>query len=434
MSQANLRELEAKAREYIQGCYPALYPILPLQGKGTYLKDVTGKEYLDCFSGISVTNVGHCHPKVVKAICDQASKLAHVLWNNVPMILLAEKLAQIAPKPLKKSYFCNSGNEAVEGAVKLSKKYSHKHGRVGSHVLTLDHGFHGRGGVTLTLTGEASYKHGMGGFADYPGVVYAPAPYCYRCPAKYPQCNIACAQKLEDLIVHHLSPENVAAFIVEPIEGEGGIIVPPDEYLPLTQKICRENGVLFVVDEVQTGFGRTGKLFASEHYSLSPDIMTLAKALGSGMPISAVMCSDDINTAWEAGDHTTTFSSNPICCAAALAGIEVIIEEKLPEKAASTGRYILEGLMEMEKRHNAMGEVRGKGMMIGVELVKDRATKAPAREEASMIKSKMLERGIIIGTGGIRKNVLRIQPPLMLTADQADQLLENLESVFKELG
>jgi len=418
-------------KEYIMQCIPSRLPIVLVEGKGTILKDLEGREYIDCFSGIAVTNIGHCQPKVVKAVQEQAAKLMHVsaLYYNVPMTRLAEKLAQVCPGKLKKSFFCNSGAETVEGAIKLSKKYAVKRGKIGAQVISLECSFHGRTALALTLTGQKKYKTNLGNFANVPGVVYAPAPYCYRCRLEYPECDIWCARSLED-IIETCTTDDIAAFIAEPIIGEGGIIVPPDEYLPEVQKICREHEILFIVDEVQTGFGRTGKLFASEHWKIQPDIMTMAKGLGGGLPIGAFIAKDEIASAFTPGDHFSTFGGNPVCCAAALANIEALMEEKIPEKTAELGKYAIERLNDLAKKFKIIGDIRGKGLMIGVELVRDREKKTPAQEEAEKIRGKMLEKGILIGVGGVKKCCIRIQPCLTITKEQVDEVLDTLEEVI----
>jgi len=429
----SVEEYAKKRSRYIQGCYPNIFPVPFVEGKGIRLKGLDGKEYIDFFAGIAVNNAGYCHPTIVKAIQTQSNLLGHVLWHNLPMVQLAEEIASLAPKGLSKVYLCNSGNEAVEAVVKLSKKYAVRSGKVGSHVVVLDHAFHGRGGLTLSLTGESAYKHGMGIFANYPGVTFAPTPYCYRCQLECPSCGFECAAKIDDILNYHLGPENIACVIVEPVLGEGGIIVPPDGYLERVQKSCKTAGVTFVLDEVQTGFGRTGKMFASEHWGLGPDIISMGKALGGGLPLAGMIATEAVNSAWSAGDHATTFSSNPICCVAGLAMIKVIREERLVENSAKVGKYIIKEIKAMTSKNPKVGDVRGLGLMIGVELVKDVKTKEPAKEEATKVKEELFKKGLIIGTGGIRKNMLRLQPPLTITMKDADILLDALDETLKAI-
>lgn len=420
--------------KYIMPCIASRSPVVFAEGKGAVLKDLNGKEYIDCFSGIAVSNVGHCHPKVVKAIQEQAAKLMHVsaLYYNVPMATLAEKLAQICPEGLKKSFFCNSGAEAVEGAIKMSKKFATKNGKLGAQVVSLEGSFHGRTALALTLTGQKKYKVNLGNFANAPGVVYAPTPYCYRCRLEYPECDVWCARFIEDVIDLHTTGD-VAALIAEPVIGEGGIIVPPDKYLPEVEKICRKREILFVADEVQTGFGRTGKMFACEHWNLHPDVMAMAKGLGGGLPLGAFTAKDEIASAFSPGDHFSTFGGNPVCCSAALASIEALIDEKIPENAAVVGRYAVGRLNDLAKENEIIGDVRGKGLMIGVELVRDKEKKTPAQEEAKEIKQKLLEEGVLMGVGGLKQSTLRIQPCLVITKKQMDKVLDVLERVIKQV-
>ncbi|WP_309493577.1 aspartate aminotransferase family protein [Candidatus Hecatella orcuttiae] len=419
----------------MQQCYPPGDTIVFVEGKNVILQDIEGRTYLDCFSGVAVNNVGQCHPKVVKAIQEQAAKMLHVafLYHNVPMITLAEKLVQVSPKGLTKCFFAGGGAEAVEGAVKLAKKYAVVNGKAGLQIISLEHSFHGRTALALTLTGQSKYKVNQGAFANVPGVIYAPAPYCYRCVLEYPDCGLWCAKFIEE-VIELKTTKQVAAFIMETVLGEGGIIVPPKEYLTAVRKICDEYGILLILDEIQSGCGRVGKMFACEHYEVTPDIMVVGKGVGGGMPLSAVVAKEKVAAAWTAGDHTHTFSGHPVVCAAGIAALEVLAEEKLPENAEKVGSHILQGLHSLKEKHALIGDVRGLGLMIGVELVKDRKKKTPATEEASKIKSAMVKRGILIGVGGLKKNVLRIQPPLTLTVEHADMLIDALDKSFTELS
>ena len=423
-----------KDKEYLVQ-YILRQPVVLVEGKSALLKDINGKEYIDCFSGISVVNTGHCHPKVVEAAKEQLDKLIHCsgVYYSVPQTLLAEKLAQITPGDLKKTFFCNSGAEAVEGAIKLTKKHALKRGKAGLSVIALQGSFHGRTALALTLTGQKKYKAGLATFADYPGVVHAPTPYCYRCDRKYPDCGMACAYAIED-IIELSTAGDVAALIAEPILGEGGIIVPPKEYWETVPKICRDHDIPLIIDEVQTGFGRTGVMFASEHWNLQSDIMTLAKGLGGGMPIGAFSARDKIAAAFDPGDHFSTFGGNPVCCAAALANVNALINEKIPEKVRGLGEYTIERLRDLAEKYEIIGEVRGKGLMIGVELVKDRAKKTPDPESANKIRDEMREKGVLIGVGGTKKCTLRLQPCLTITREQMDKPLETLEEALKKVS
>lgn len=405
--------------------FTEMEPIVLVEGRGATVKDIGGKEYIDCYAGIAVVNAGHCHPKIVEAIKAQSEKLIHCcsyVYHNVPASDLAVKLAEITPKGLQKTFFGNSGAEANETALKLAKKFTKRH-----EIIALECSFHGRTIGTLSVTGQARRKrYDMGPYLS--GVYFAPAPYCYRCPfgKKYPGCDLLCARKLDDIVNYH-SSDNVAAFIGEPVQGEGGIIVPPDEYYRVVKEELDARGILLIVDEVQSGYGRTGKMFAIEHSGIVPDIMTLGKAIAGGLPLSACMARADVGDAFEKGDHLSTFGGNPISCAAALANIEIFKEERLSEQSEEKGRFVMKRLGEMKERHRLIGDVRGKGLMIGVELVKDRKTKKPAIEEVSKVKTNARKRGVLLGSGGVKGNVIRLQPPLVISKDELTRALTILD-------
>ena len=403
-------------------------PTVFVEGKGMFVRDLDGKEYMDCFGGYSAVNLGHCHPKVVKAIQDQAAKLWHVSWDyyNIPQTELAEKLAEICPKGLKRSLLSNCGAEAVEFAVKLAKKYQSAKGKLGTHVISLMGSFHGRTSMAIALTGQSRLKAGLGNYVA-PGVVHAPAPYCYRCffGLTYPECGLYCAKSVSDVVKYQTQGE-VAAFISEPVMGEGGIIVPPDDYLKEVLKVTKDYGALYIADEIQSGFGRTGKLFAVEWYGVDPDILVMAKGIASGVPIAATMATDEVANAFTAADHSSTYGGNAIMCAAALANIEVMLEERIPENALKVGKFMIERLQDLARKFDLIGDVRGRGLMIGIELVKDRKSKEPAVEETVKVREEMRKRGILIGKGGTSRSVLRIQPPLIITEEQAKKVIDAL--------
>lgn len=419
-------------RAYLQRAYPIIYPVVWEKARGIEVWDVNGNKYLDFFSGFGVVNYGHSHPKIVKAVKEQMEKIAHIgmIYYNVPALELAKRLADIAPGDLKKTYYANSGTEAVEGAIKLAKKYSVKvQGKTGAYIIAFDFAFHGRGALTLTLTHERKYKRHLGHFANYPGVVHLPSPYCFRFPGDVETCKSYTLEKVDEYVRYHLGAENVAAIIMEPVMGEGGIIVPPDGWLKELEKIARENDVLLIMDEVQSGFGRTGKIFAHEWENIRADIMTMGKALGAGLPLAGTMTTEGVDKAWEPGDHNVTFSGNPVACAAGLAGIEVMLEEKLHENAYKVGEFIMKKLRDSPLP--VIGEVRGKGLFIGVELVKN--GKEPNAELTKKVSEEMFKRGYIIGTGGMFGNVVRIEPPLTVTMEQADMMTDDLLDSLKSL-
>ncbi len=404
-------------------------PLVIAHGSGRTLTDVEGRSYLDCFSGISVVNAGHNHPRILAAAREQMEQLVHCCSYvyHVPVVgQLAEKLAAITPGDLTKSFFSNSGAEANEGAMRLAKQATGRR-----EIVALTYGFHGRTIGTLSVTGNSARKKNNGPYL--PGVAFGPAPYCYRCPLglTYPSCDVACAQALEEVIQLQTAGE-VAAFLVEPILGEGGIITPPPEYFEVAARVFHERGALVVVDEVQTGFGRTGKLFAIEHAAgVQPDIMTLAKGIASGFPLGALIAREPISEAMQPGDHLSTFGGNPIACAAALANLAVIEEEQLTENAARRGEELLARFRRLQEKCPLIGEVRGRGLMIGLELVRDRRTKEPAAAEAKAIRAELRQRGVLVGVGGVLGNVVRIQPPLSITADECDRAAAAIEEVFQ---
>lgn len=404
-------------------------PLVVASAKGRTVVDEDGKSYLDCFSGISVVNAGHNHPKILAAAREQMEKLVHCCSYvyHVPVVgRLAEALAGVAPNGLSKSFFCNSGAEAVEGAMRLAKQATGRR-----EFVALGFGFHGRTIGTLSVTGNQVRKKNNGPYL--PGVAFGPAPYCYRCPLglKYPECDVACAHALKDTVRQQTSGD-VAAFIAEPVLGEGGLVAPPPEYFKVAAQIFHEHGALFIVDEVQSGFGRTGKMFGIDHCPESkPDVVAMAKGIAGGFPLGAFMAKEPASEAMKPGDHLSTFGGNPISCAAALANLEVLREEKLVENAALRGAELLRRLKKLEETSARVGDVRGVGLMIGLELVNDRKSKEPAPDDAKGVRAALRERGFLVGVGGAYGNVVRIQPPLSITAEECDRIAGVLETVLR---
>jgi 4-aminobutyrate aminotransferase len=420
---------------YILDCLPPRENIVVVRARGVKIEDANGRVYTDLFSGISTNNLGHCHPEVVRAIASQSKKFMHVsaYYYHELEAVLAQRLSAIAPGELSKTFFCNSGTEAIDGSVKFCKLYAGSRGKSGATVIALKGSFHGRLSLTLSLTGQRKFKANLGNYANYPGIIHTASPYYYRYGDGLSEEEFGrrCADEIGDAIENYAAGE-VAAVVVEPILGEGGIIVPPDTFLPGVAAICKGKGVPLVVDEVQTGFGRTGRNFACQHWSVAPDVMALAKALGGGLPLGAIMVSDRISRAIQPGDHFNTFFGNPVCCAAALAVISVLRREKLAERASRIGTAVLEQLNEEQERIPGVGDVRGKGLMIGIELVKDRGTKEPHPQLAQEVKKEMMRKGYIIGVGGIFKNVVRLQPPLIISKDEAEKATSELVDSLKE--
>jgi 4-aminobutyrate aminotransferase / (S)-3-amino-2-methylpropionate transaminase / 5-aminovalerate transaminase len=422
-------DTKEKYKSYVNTSFvAAVEPIVVESAHGAIYLAEDGKKYLDCFSGISVTNAGHGNPEVVAAAKAQMDKLVHCcsyVYHVRPVADLAEKLAAITPGGLKKSFFGNGGAEAIEGAIRLAKRYTQK-----NEMIALTHSFHGRSLATLSITGNAGRKRGGGPYL--PGVAFAPAPYCYRCafhkedPAT---CGMLCAYAVEDAIRYQTS-ENVAFFIAEPVMGEGGIIVPPAEYFKIVKQILDQYRILFIADEVQSGFGRTGTMFAIEDYHVAPDILVLAKGIADGFPLSCFIAPDEIADSFKPGDHLSTFGGNPVSCAAALANIAFMEKNHLPAKAAAMGAKLRESLEMLRPASTAIGQVRGKGLMTGVELVKDLKTKEPATKEAAGVRAALREKGFLIGVGGSYGNVLRIQPPLTITDAEVERLLGALREVL----
>ena len=406
-------------------------PIEVERALGTTITATDGKTYLDCFSGISVVNAGHNHPKVIAAAKAQMDKLVHCctyVYYNPPAALLAKRLSEIMPGKLQKTFFGNSGAEAVEGAMRLAKQFTGK-----KELVALAQSFHGRTVGTLSVTGNYGRKKGSGPYMS--GVGFAPAPHFYRCPFKTStpdDCAVACAEGLEEAIRSQTSGD-VAAFIAESVLGEGGIIVPPDNYFKYAKAVCDKHGILFICDEVQCGFGRTGKLFAIEHYGVEPDIMCTAKGIADGFPLGAFTARADVGGAFKPGDHLSTFGGSPVSCAAALANIDVLLDEKLPENAAIRGGQIMKRLQKFAESAPLIGDVRGKGLMIGVELVKDKQ-KTPAAAETKEVRRLCREAGVLVGSGGTFANVIRLQPPLTLTAVEADRICDVVSDAVTKLS
>jgi 4-aminobutyrate aminotransferase/(S)-3-amino-2-methylpropionate transaminase len=408
----------------------AVQPVVIESASGATIRDVSGREFIDCFAGISVVNAGHCNPKINAAVKAQVDKLVHCgsyIYHSQPTANLAEKMAKITPGRLKKSFFANSGAEAIEGALKVARLYTGKH-----EVISLQQSFHGRTWGTLSITGNQGRKKRGGPYA--PGVAFAPAPYAYRSPWPNDPQRFAshCAKMVEEAIRFSTSGD-VAAFIAEPVMGEGGIIVPPENYFREVKEVLDRHGILFIADEVQSGFGRTGKMFAIEHYGVEPDILVTAKGIANGYPIAAFTTRDDIAASFRPGDHLSTFGGNPICCAAALANIEFFEEERLCEQSAEKGHHALNRLQAARGRLPIVGDVRGLGLMIGIELVKDENL-TPAAGEAEAIRDACFKAGVLIGVGGTNGNVLRLQPPLVISREQLDIALDVVEAAIVEVG
>lgn len=418
-----------KYRDYVITSFmKSVAPIVVEKASGAIVTDVKGREYLDCFSGISVVNAGHCNPEVIAAAKAQMEKLVHCasyLYHVQPVADLAEKIAQIAPAGLTKTFFGNGGAEAIEGALKLARLYTGKH-----EFIALQTSFHGRSFAALSVSGNMARKKRGGPYAA--GVAFAPVPYPYRSqwPDDPEECGRQCAREIENVIRFSTSGD-VAAFIAEPVLGEGGIIVPPLNYFREIKKVLDQYEILFIADEVQSGFARTGKMFAIEHYGVVPDILVTAKGIADGFPLSAFTTRPEIAAAFQPGDHLSTFGGNPVCCAAALANIDFMQKQNLAGRAAETGAYVLSRLRDLKDRYPLIGEVRGLGLMIGVELVKDTNLTA-ASAEAEAIRDAMLAQGVLVGVGGAYGNVVRFQPPLTISRSQIDKAISTFADALSQ--
>ncbi len=420
------QEIIEKKRQYIMPCLSHFYGKPPelVRGSMQYLFDHTGKKYLDCFAGVSVINCGHCNPEITDRLCEQIKTLQHVcnIYLTEKFVLLAERLAAVTPGNLRKSFFCSTGTEANEGALLLASIYTKN-----DEFLALRGGLHGRTKLAMNLTGIGMWRtdpHPVG------GIHFAPNPYCYRCPLgkKHPSCDLACANAVEDIIKTATSGRP-AAFIAETVQGNAGIVVPPKGYFKRLKEILAAYGALLIIDEVQTGFARTGKMFAIEHYGVAPDIMTMAKALGNGVPISAFIATAEIADVYTK-PGASTLGGNPVSSTAGLAVLDYIESHELMKNAEDRGKQLMDGLKELAARHDVIGDVRGLGLMVGAEFI--RSDGSPYPELLDDILETMKDRGFLIGKNGLSRNVMAFQPPLVITRQDVDGLLNTLEDVLKE--
>ena len=424
------KEILDKQNKYLFSCVSTYYdePLVVHHAKDHHVYDAEGKEYLDFFGGILTVSVGHCNEKVTRAIDEQTHKLQHLstLYANEPQVLLAEKLARITPGRLEKSFFTNSGTEANETAVLLAQLYTKC-----QDVITLRHSYSGRSYLALSLSAQSSWRLMPN---VVPGIHHIANAYCYRCPfgLTYPSCDLKCAKDAEEAIQTMTSQGRVAAFLAEPIQGVGGFIVPPKEYFKEIVGIIRKYGGLFISDEVQTGWGRTGgKMFGIEHWGVEPDIMTFAKGMANGVPIGATIATPEVADSMR-GNTISTFGGNPVTCTAARATIEVIEEENLVENARVMGDRLRGGLNALREKYPVIGDVRGMGLMQGMELVG--AGKGPDVEGTKRLMELTKNHGLLLGKGGTYGNVLRVSPPLNIDKEEVDQALSILDRSFAQLG
>ena len=415
-------------RDYL---FPAVFhyyrePLVIARAKDQYVWDADGNQYLDFFGGIVTISVGHANERVNARLHEQIDRLQHVstLFATEPLAALAKKIASITPAGrLTKSFFTNSGSEANETAILAARCYTGS-----SEIVALRHSYHGRSALTMALSGQSAWR--IGG-ASQPGVAFAHNAYCYRCPfgLSYPACELRCARDVEELIRTSTSGR-IAGFIAEPVQGVGGFITPPREYFGIVAEIVRNHGGIFISDEVQTGWGRTGgKWFGIEHWGVEPEVITSAKGLGNGMPIGLTVAAPEVAASVK-GLTISTFGGNPVAATAAKAVIDFIEEAGLAQNAADTGAYLREKLLELQAKHPLIGDVRGMGLMQAIELVRDRGSKEPAPAEAALVMEAARENRLLVGKGGLEGNVIRISPPLNVGRADVDEFARLLDASF----
>jgi len=418
----------ARDKRRVSPSYTRDYPFVMAKGQGAVVEDVDGNVFLDCAAGIAVTGTGHSHPDVVNAIVGQVHKYLHMSGTDFyyePQVELAETVADMVPIPGEvRAFFGNSGTEANEAAIKMARYHTKR-----VNIIAFLGSFHGRTLGSLALTSSrAVQRTGFGPMM--PGVFHAPYGNCYRCPVglKPDTCQAECLDFVEEqILVHLVSPEEVAAVMVEPIQGEGGYVVPAKQFHERLRALTQKHGILLIADEVQSGMGRTGKMFACEHFGLQPDIISIAKGIASGLPLSITAARADVMD-WKPGAHASTFGGNPVSCVAALATIKVL-KAGLIKNAEVVGAHLMNRLNVLKEKYPLIGDVRGHGLMIGAELVRDRVTKERATTERDQIVQEMFKRGVLILGAG--RNALRFAPPLVLSTDQADAIVDIFEQALK---
>jgi 4-aminobutyrate aminotransferase len=427
-----IRNVLRKDRKFISPSYTRSYDFVVERGKGAWLWDINKKRYLDFTAGIAVANAGHNNPEVVRAVMEQADMILHNAgtdFYNKPEADLAEVLVGLTPGRFpKKVFFTNSGTESVECALKLSRWHSRK-----PRIISFLGSFHGRTYGSMTLSGS-KLTHRDHFTPLVPSITHTPYAYCYRCPfgqESCRSCGMECLAYLEEQILGKVvPPDEVAAVFVEPVQGEGGYIVPPKDFMKGLRSLCRRNGFLFVADEVQTGFCRTGKWFASEHFGVTPDIITLAKGIAGGLPLGACVARADVMD-WPPGAHASTFSGNPLSCRASLASISFLKKNKMEKHADKMGKHAVKFLKELQEDVDLIGDVRGLGLMVGIELVKDRKTREPAKKEAGKVLHDCFRKGLLVLSCG--ESVVRLMPPLVIEEEELQQGLDMLAISLKSV-
>lgn len=428
----NSRLLGQRSAQAVARGIAQLIPVFVERAEGSLIEDVDGNRLLDFAGGIGCLNVGHRNPEVIARLRHQIDRFLHTCFMVTPYesyVALAEKLNQLAPgNAPKKTILLNSGAEAVENAIKIARAYTKR-----PAVICFEDGFHGRTHLTLSLTSKTSpYKIGFEPFS--PDVYRIPYAYCYRCSynLQYPSCHLHCARKIEDIFKRYVAAESVAAIIAEPILGEGGFVAPPPEWLGIVQQICRRHGILLIADEVQTGFGRTGKFFASEHYGIEPDLIAMAKSLGGGLPLAAVTGRAEIMDNTGPGSLGGTFGGNPLACEAALAAIYEVEKKNLNQRAVTLGERFRTRALQWRDRFSIIGDVRGIGAMQAFEIIQPGGSRNPSAEATKGIIRYCYEHGLLLVTAGTYNNVIRLLMPLVITDEQLEEGMDILETALHE--
>ncbi len=425
-------EILALRREYVNPGVFTYYkePLCIVEGHMQYLWDEKGRRYLDAIAGIVTVSVGHCHPKITQRVREQVGKLVHstTIYLHPNLVLFAEALAKRMPagSGLQSTYATNSGSEANELAIHMARLHTGRH-----DVLTLRNCYHGGSQTTMSMTAVGTWKYPL---PSASGIKHVVPGYCYRCPfnLEYPSCEMKCAKSAEDVIRYETSGE-IAAFIAEPMQGVGGTVDPPPEYFKIVYDIVRKYGGLCIADEVQTGFGRTGDHYwGFQNWDVVPDMVTMAKGIGNGAPLGACTTRKEIARHMASRLHFNTFGGNPVSVLQGLSVLEIIDEENIQQRAREVGQYLKDKLIELQDKHELIGEVRGKGLMLGVELVKNRQTKEPATAETANLVELAKQRSLLIGKGGLYGNVLRIKPPMCISKDDCDFLADCLDACLSE--
>ncbi len=412
-------------KQYEVQCHGYQAPVVWDRAKGVVVTDVDGNQYIDWTSGVLVTNVGHCHPKLVKAIQNAAEKVLNCYeFPTAPRVMLAKRMVEITPPHLDKAFFLTTGSEATEAAMRVAKKYTGNF-----EIVSFHGGFHGRTAGARSAGGLGGVKRGYGPLT--PGYIHVPYPHCYRCPfkAEPESCGFLCLEYI-DTVVRNLSTGSLAGLIVEPYQGSAGFIFPPEGYMKQLERWVRDRGLVFILDEVQSSFGRTGKFFAMEWEDLKPDLVCVGKGIGSGVPISALMATSEVVSTLKPGDLGSTLGGNPFSCSGALAVIDIVQEEKLVENVARVGEILKRRLLEIKEKSRYLGDVRGRGMVLGLEFVKDKKTKEPAPDITIRVINESAQNGVLVGKVGIFGNVIRVAPPLIMNEEEAHESLDIMEKVI----